>query len=164
MTIHPIGADSVALYLTPTDLKEYGFTPEDLSPEQALELTRSACGEAGIDLAGSIEIEAYPGGCGILVFAQIKPQPYIWFSFECLDSLLAAARVLPDAPAETRLFWCAERWWLSLPGSAGHCANILSEFGQSCRQFPHMDARIAEYGAAIFLSHALDQILSYFPV
>ena len=29
MTIQPIGAASVALYLTPADLASYGFTPAD---------------------------------------------------------------------------------------------------------------------------------------
>ena len=29
MTIQPIGAASVALYLTPDDLREHGLTPEE---------------------------------------------------------------------------------------------------------------------------------------
>ena len=63
MTIQPIGNASVALYITPADLKEHGLTPAGLTLERALELTRDAFHEAGITLDGSIEIEAYPNAC-----------------------------------------------------------------------------------------------------
>ena len=72
MTIQPIGNASVALYITPADLKEHGLTPAGLTLERALELTRDAFHEAGITLDGSIEIEAYPNACGVLVFARVQ--------------------------------------------------------------------------------------------
>ena len=55
MTIQPIGSASVALYITPADLKEHGLTPAGLTLEQALELTRSAFRQAGMDLASLAE-------------------------------------------------------------------------------------------------------------
>lgn len=61
MTIQPIGSASVALYITPADLKEHGLTPAGLTLERALAITQTAFHEAGITLEGSIEIEAYPG-------------------------------------------------------------------------------------------------------
>lgn len=64
MTIQPIGSTSVALYITPADLKERGLTPSGLTLERALELTQDAFAQAGITLDGSIEIEAYPDACG----------------------------------------------------------------------------------------------------
>ena len=42
MTIQSIGSASVALYITPADLKEHGLTPAELTLERALELTRDA--------------------------------------------------------------------------------------------------------------------------
>ena len=60
MTIQPIGSASVALYITPADLKEHGLTPAGLTLERALAITQTAFHEAGITLEGSIEIEAYP--------------------------------------------------------------------------------------------------------
>ena len=47
MTIQSIGSASVALYITPADLKQYGLTPAELTLERALELTRTAFQEAG---------------------------------------------------------------------------------------------------------------------
>ena len=37
MTIQPIGATSMALYITPNDLKEHGLTPDQLTLERALD-------------------------------------------------------------------------------------------------------------------------------
>lgn len=88
MTIQPIGAASVALYLTPADLSEYGFTPSGLTLEQALILTRRACDRAGIVLDGSVEIEAYPECCGVLVFAHVRPVGPCWFTFDDLEDVL----------------------------------------------------------------------------
>ena len=40
MTIQPIGSASVALYITPADLKEHGLTPAGLTLERALAITQ----------------------------------------------------------------------------------------------------------------------------
>ena len=95
MTIQPISDASVALYITPADLKEHGLTPTALTLEGTLSLAQDAFRQAGIDLAGPVEIEAYPGACGVLVFARVRPRSRAWFSFGGLESLAAAARALP---------------------------------------------------------------------
>lgn len=164
MTIQPIGTASVALYITPADLREHGLTPAGLTLERALELTQCAFDEAGITLDGSIEIEAYPDACGVLVFAHVKPPERIWFSFEGLEPLLEAARFLPTPQPDAALIWWEDRWWVSLPGSAHCCANFLSEFGQSETARPHLEASLAEHGSAVLDSNALADLCRYFPV
>ena len=101
MTIQPISDASVALYITPADLKEHGLTPAALTLEGALSLARDAFREAGIELAGPVEIEAYPGTCGVLVFARVRPRSRVWFSFGGLESLAAAARLSEFGRAES---------------------------------------------------------------
>lgn len=164
MNIHPIGTASIALFLSPADLEEHGLTPETLSTQRALELTRRACRQAGLALEGDVEIEAYPGGCGILVFAHASPPRRCWFSFDSLPALLSAARALPHPPEEAALFWWEDAWWLSLPGEQVHAVNILSEFGTPCRARPFFDARVEEYGMSVFPSRALHHLLACFPV
>lgn len=164
MTIQPIGSTSVALYITPADLKERGLTPSGLTLERALELTRDAFAQAGITLAGSIEIEAYPDACGVLVFARISVPERIWFSFDGLEPLLTAARSLPDPLPDAALFWWEGRYWLSLPAGEGQAANRLSEFGRPETSHPHQEARLAEYGSVIADRGALAALLAFFPV
>jgi len=97
MTIQPIGSASVALYITPADLKEHGLTPAGLTLERALAITQTAFHEAGITLEGSIEIEAYPDACGVLVFAHVRAPERAWFSFDELEPVVDAYRKLATA-------------------------------------------------------------------
>ncbi len=53
MTIQQIGGSSVALYITPDDLKTYGLSAGEFSLERALELTETAFDRAGISLSGT---------------------------------------------------------------------------------------------------------------
>ena len=164
MTIQPIGSASVALYITPADLKEHGLTPAGLTLERALELTRTAFRQAGMDLEGSIEIEAYTESCGVLVFAHVRPPEQRWFSFACLEDLAAAARVLDQPRPDAALLWWEGRWWLSLPAGAEQTAVRLSEFGRSEAGRPHLEASLAEHGRMVFPADALAGVLTYFPV
>ena len=164
MTIQPIGSASVALYITPTDLKERGLTPAGLTLERALELTRDAFAQAGITLDGAIEIEAYPDESGVLVFARVSAPERLWFSFDELESLLAAARSLPVPRPDAALLWWEGRYWLSLPAEAEQAANRLSDFGRAEMPLPHQQARLAEYGRMILDCNALGVLLCFFPV
>lgn len=163
MTIQPIGNASVALYITPADLRERGLTPAGLTLEEALELTQSAFAEAGLTLEGSVEIEAYPDACGVLIFARIQPPRRLWFSFDVLEDLLAGAQILPEAPEDTALLWWEGRWWLSLPADAQRHANLLSEFGRCEQSRPHLEASLAEHGTPVLSHAAVATLLNHFP-
>lgn len=163
MTIQPIGTASVALYITPADLREHGLTPAGLTLERALELTQTAFEEAGITLDGSIEIEAYPDACGVLVFARVKPPRCLWFSFESLEPMLSGVQTLQEAPEDSALVWWEGRWWLSLPGDAERHANLLCEFGRAEAGHAHLDASLAEHGTLVLPRAAISTLLRYFP-
>lgn len=164
MTIQPIGSASVALYLTPADLKEHGLTPAGLTLERALSLTQSAFREAGIALEGAIEIEAYPDACGVLVFARVRPPERAWFSFGSLEEAAEAARTLPPPLPDAALLWWGDRWWLSLEAGEAGAAARLSEFGRSEEGRPHLEASLAEHGRPVWRRDALNALLTYFPV
>ena len=152
MTIQPIGSASVALYITPADLKEHGLTPAGLTLERALAITQTAFHEAGITLEGSIEIEAYPDACGVLVFAHVRAPER------------AAARDLPAPRPDAALLWWEDRWWLSLGAGEEQAIARLSEFGRCETARPHLEARLAEHGRPVWDQDALTALLSYFPV
>ena len=153
MTIQPIGSASVALYITPADLKEHGLTPAGLTLERALAITQTAFHEAGITLEGSIEIEAYPDACGVLVFAHVRAPERAWFSFDGLEPVVAAARDLPAPRPDAALLWGEEQ-----------AIARLSEFGRCETARPHLEARLAEHGRPVWDQDALTALLSYFPV
>lgn len=68
MTILPIGDHAAALTLSAADLR--GAVPEALSPTEALRLTRQALSDAGMDLPGPLELDAYPDGGELLLLIR----------------------------------------------------------------------------------------------
>ena len=147
MTIQPIGSAGVALYLTPAGL----------TLERAADLARSAFRQSGMEPEGPLEIEAYPGACGVLVFARVHMQPRAWFSFGSLDAAAAAARTLPAPPPDAALLWWDGRWWLSLGGEEEGAAARLAEFGRA-EEPPVGRSR------PVWERDALAQVLTYYPV
>ena len=164
MTIEPIGAASVALYLTPADLSRRGLpaVPGSLTLEQALELTREACGQAGIPLEGAVEIEAYPECCGVLVFAHVRPEGPSWFVFDGLEPLLRAALALHSTPVDAALWWWEGKYWLSLPPGAEGAEAVCREFASPRQGGALLAHRLEEEGQAIFPHHALAQLCRHF--
>lgn len=162
MTIQPIGSASVALYLTPADLRAHGATPEDLTRDLALHLTRRALLQAGLPAEGPMEIEAYPDACGVLLFAHLREPGPIWFVFRNLEDLLAAARCLDPAPPGAALALYEDAYWLSVPEEDGQTVCALSEFAVPANP-PWLDARLAEYGAVLIPGGALAVLLRWFP-
>lgn len=163
MTIQPIGAHSVALYLTPADLRRHGAAPDTLTEKLTLELTRQACADAGIDMGDPVELESYPDACGVLVFARFRPPRRVWFAFSALEVLLAAARSLGARCPAGDLAWCEGTYYLALPADAEQAACSLSEFGQNAGAAPLLEARLAEYGRTLLTGNAPAALLQYFP-
>jgi len=162
MTIQPIGPASVALYFTPADLSRHGLTPASLTLEQALTLTREACGRSGIVLDGPVEIEAYPEYCGVLVFAHTRPAGACWFTFDDIEPVLQAAIALRHTGVDAALWWWEGRYWLSLPPEAEGAAAVCAEFGSPHPADPLLPARLEEAGNVIFPHNALSALCRHF--
>ena len=162
MTIQPIGTAGVAVYLTGADLSEYGFTPASLTLKQALLLTRRVCRGAGIDLAGPVEIEAYPECCGVLVFAHVRPGGEQWFTFDDIEPVIQAAIALRYIDPDAALWWHQGRYWLALPQGEERGAAVCAEFGAAQPFDPLRRARLEEAGQGIFAHNALTALCRHF--
>ena len=155
MTIQPISAASVALYLTPADLRELDVDPEALTAERTLELAREAFRRAGLPLEQPVEIETYPDQSGVLVFIHMNPvQPAAW-CFEDWEDLLAAAAALGEDCPDAALYWWEGGCWLVMPGQDACLAARLSEFGSQELEDPYRIPRLAEYGELLIPQNAL---------
>ena len=162
MTIQPISAASVALYLTPADLRELDVDPETLTAERTLELARDAFRQAGLPLEQPVEIETYPDKNGVLVFIHISPvQPAAWY-FEDLEDLLSAAAVLGGDCPDSALYGWEDGCWLVLPGQDAGLAARLSEFGSQELEDRYIIPRLAEYGKCLIPENALAVLRRHF--
>lgn len=162
MTIQPIGAESVALYITSADLLRRGLTPESLTAEETLELTRDAFAQSGLPADGPIEVEVYPDQWGVLVFAHLHSPQRLWLSFPDFETLLAALHACPLPAEGPALSWWEGRWWLSLPAAARDLHAALSEYGDTESPCPQTEARLAEYGQSVAAGEALTALPGYF--
>ena len=156
MTIEPIGKASVVLYLTPADLSHRGLSPGTLTPDQALSLAKEAFHQTGMTLDGTVEIEAYPECCGVLVFAHVRPTGPVWFSFDSLEALMEAALELHSTSVDATLWWREGRYWLALPPEAEGAVEVCRDYAQLRQLGPE------EGGQLLFPHHALWHLCRHF--
>jgi len=162
MTIQTISAVSVALYLTPGDLQAHGLQAQDLTEELTLTLTRDAFQQAGIALTGPVEVETYPGQCGVLIFVYISPPRQTVWEFENSEALLLAVSALQDRTPDSALYYWASSFWLVLPGQEPDVSARLSEFAGEQSDDPYLLPRLNEYGTLILPTNAIAILQQHF--
>ncbi len=161
MTIQQINDSSAALYITPADLKSRGISSHsDLTLEGALSLATDAFRDAGITLTGSIEIEAFPDACGVLIFAHIRPPREAWLTFSDLETLLTALSALIHPCQGGSLYWWEGEYWFCTDDR--QAALQLSEFGRQQAMPPQREAQLSEHGTPILRRNAPAVLARYF--
>ncbi|MFQ8760044.1 MAG: hypothetical protein ACLSAF_12105 [Intestinimonas sp.] len=163
MTIQPIGAASRGVSTSPR--RPAGARPHPRGSHRGAgpSVSPEAFSQAGISVEGTLEIEAYPELCGVLVFARFQPPRRLWFTFRSLEEVLAAARALGNPAPEGDLVWCDGVYWLSLPADAERAACLLSEFTGPADSSPFLSSRLGEHGSTLLTGEALAVLLHYFP-
>ena len=122
MTVQSIGPCAAVLSLTPAELTLRGCSTDALTREQALALLA----ESGVVLPGRVEIDTFPGRREVLVFARWASDT-VWFAFDTLEGLMAAALALRLAVPQAQLWWHGGRYWLALPpGEAEVCRALAA--------------------------------------
>ena len=150
MTVQSIGPCAAVLSLTPTELTLRGWSPVALTRKQALALLW----EAGVALPGRVEIDTFPGRREVLVFARWASDT-VWFAFDTLEGLMAAALALRSISPQAQLWWHKGRYWLGLPpGEAEVCRAMAA--GEEARPGP------MEKGRLIFPQDAVGELLRQF--
>ena len=162
MTIQQINPASIAVYLSPEDLETHGYQADELTVQQALHLMRTACRKLGFVPAGIVEIEAFPGACGVLVFARLHAQPPALFRFPDLETLLSAIPSLPTPYPSAALTYWDHAYYLSFPTQNPSYHSILSEFGKPLQATDTLIAYLNEHGQCIAKQEALEQLQTAF--
>ena len=165
MTIQQINPASIAVYLSPEDLADHGCLADDLTIQQAFQITRIACGKLGFSPSGILEIEAFPDACGVLVFAKLHERHRMLFRFSSLESILSALAVLPRPfPEDASLTYWNHAYFLSLISSSPSYYNMLSEFAQPVSQEDYYADHLNEHGTCILRTDALNRLSGVFPI
>jgi hypothetical protein len=142
------------MFIGSGELEKEGLDIQSLDIETAARFAREAFSKAGISVSPGMEIEAFAGDCGILVFAQLVRSLPVFFRFGDFENLLAA--VDAAAPGITgRLYLMDGAWWLCVTGGWEHSA-VFSEFGERVPRDAAFSAVLRERGACVFEEQALD--------
>ncbi|NLA88032.1 MAG: adaptor protein MecA [Clostridiales bacterium] len=161
MTIQPINEFDVALFIGRKDLEKRGLSPEVLSIREAKKMAREAFVEAGIEVEGGMEIEAFTAESGVLVFARrIPPQPAI-FVFSDFETLIDAVEALGE-PGETASITYLDGWWYISITAASHRSHLLSEFGDRLECAPSFSEHLREYGQTVLHEGRTGMLRAYF--
>ena len=143
MTIQPIGASTLVLYLTISDLQERGLHPDALTQAHTLDLAREGLALIRRTASDPLELESYPDKNGLLLFIHIaQPAQTVW-RFLDSDAFLDAALSIPDI-ITADLYWWKGAFWLV---SADDSDLSLSEFADLIDGDPLLSARLVEYAA-----------------
>ena len=143
MTIQPIGASTLVLYLTISDLQERGLHPDALTQAHTLDLAREGLALICRTESDPLELESYPDKNGLLLFIHVAPPAQSVWRFLDSDAFLDAALSMPDI-ITADLYWWKDAFWLV---SADDSDLFLSEFANLIDGDPLLSARLVEYAA-----------------
>lgn len=145
MTIQPIGASTLVLYLTISDLQERGLHPDALTQAHTLDLAREGLALIRRTASDPLELESYPDKNGLLLFIHIAPPTQFVWRFMDSDAFLDAALSMPDI-ITADLYWWNESFWLI---STDDSDLSLSEFADLIESDPLLSARLTEYATPL---------------
>ncbi|MGI5971735.1 MAG: adaptor protein MecA [Oscillospiraceae bacterium] len=162
MTVMPLGAKGIAIFLDPDELRSAGVEADELSVERARPIVVTAMRESGLDPDGSLEIESFCNGEGVLLFARIVPTRPVFIVFGGLEDLLGAVKSLVEPPGGSELTYLDGRYWLTLTGEARSLVPLLSEFGEESNCEPEYVHFLREHGQVIIERDAISNLRAYF--
>ncbi len=166
MTIHSTGQYSVAVYLQREELAEDGGAVPEPDSEWTRKLALSVMDELGIHSKGKLEIEAFAGQGGLMLFAALHPEDQwetAFFTFDSLEAVITLAQALKKSPpAKTKLTYIENRYVLTLcspPDESVRQCLIASDFGNRLYRLPLYDRFLCEHGKTVLADHAVQQLL-----
>jgi negative regulator of genetic competence, sporulation and motility len=161
MTIQPINEFDVALFIGRKDLEQRGLSPEILNMKDAKKLAHEAFNDAGIEVDGSLEIEAFAAESGVLVFARrLSPVPAV-FVFPDFETLLEAVEALGD-PGETASITYLDGWWYASIAANNRSAQLLGEYGERLECGAAFAAHLKEHGDTVLNEKRTGLLRAYF--
>ncbi len=155
MTVHNVGSRNVALYIEENEMEAMGLSEQSLSRDRARALAMSAFDRLGLKVDGEMEIEAFTGSGGVMVFAAVYPRQNLeplFFSFPGLEPLLDALRVAPELPSDASVFRLEEDYILFLrlaPCDFMRLALVFSEYARRLFRPAEYALFLAEHGRLI---------------
>lgn len=104
MTVERIGDKRIALYISGDELDS--LIPDDgqFNLQTAQELAEKAFSHWGEGISGSLELEAFAGSGGVLLFARLIDNEVFAYTYDSFEHILQASRLLHGSPPQAELY------------------------------------------------------------
>lgn len=160
MSTKSIHSHAVALYYTQAELQELGLDLP-VTAQTARRLVSNALCISGREPWSEMEVDLFSYEDALLLLARPSPETAHCFLFSDFETLLTAARCLPETTPST-LLWADGNFFLFLGVCSMQGIGALYEFGQPVCCTPEQAAHLAEHGNILIGSRAIFTLGRYF--
>jgi len=164
MVVHTTGPYSIAVHLPPEEIEKKGKI--EIDDEWARRLALGVMDEFGIGAQGKVEIEAFAGRGGLMIFAALCPESRwetLFFCFDRLEDVLELSeRLRPRIPPKSTLTYIDGEYILSLtapPEEIIRLGLLAGEFGRRLFRPGSFARFLAEHGREVIARTALRDLL-----
>jgi len=165
MTIQSTGPNSLVVLLPPWELAKEAAAPEPAGDAWARHLALHVMEEYGIGTDGVVEIEAFTGQGGLMIFVALRPEAQyetLYYQFDNLEDILQLSRrLLICPPRKSSLTYIEKKYVLSLsapPREAVRLGYVAGEFGRRLYRPAGYGRYLAEHGKAVVQEDAVEKL------
>ena len=168
MNVHCTGPYSLIVLLAPGELAR-GQTPRAVDDAWTRKLALRAMTEYGIGTDGVVEIEAFTGQGGLMIFAALHPEHQydtLFYQFDSLEDLLQlSGRLRRQPPRKSALTYIDGQYVLSLsalPREAVRLSYVAGEFGRRLYRPAGFSRYLSEHGKVLSRETAVQDLASIY--
>ena len=164
MQVHTTDRHHVAFFLSHEELSTYGLDESQVDGVWTRQITLRLLRDIGVSVDGVLEIEAFPGQSGLMVFASLSPESALetaYYLFDSFDHVTACCALLRAPPRQSLLAIHKGQYLLAVSDIAAISARIghvASEFGRPL-YLPHAFVRfLREQKAVVIPEQAVQRL------
>jgi hypothetical protein len=165
LTVHKTGRYSVAVYVKPDELAREGQEPNAVDNEWTRRLAAGALDSRGLSAGGRMEIEAFTGRGGLIVFAALYPECQWEMLFYALDgieeAIALAAQLHSLSPPSSSLHYIEGAYVLSLSAPPEQLVRLGYRAGEFARRLHRPVGYVRflrEHGKTVLCGTAVDEL------
>lgn len=162
MDIQHLKGAAFAVYVSGDELREEHIDPADVTVDDTERILASAFSRLGRQREEQVFLELFPGRDDLLLFVRPARTAPLFFTFDGLEALVAAADSW-HGDAASSLWYIDGRYILAVwPWDAPDDCHALLEFGESLDKPPEYEPFLSEHGRILASPDALGSLRKAF--
>jgi hypothetical protein len=156
MEIQSVCSGTIAIYIESSELAQYAPDPEQVNARDAEGILSAALSAIGRSYSGAANLELYPGRGCLMLFARLCSDTPVYYIFDSLESLIAAAQACPPGIVSSAVYMDGTYFLTVYPWYNEKPPAVLAEFGTPFKAPAAYACHLAEHGTTIATPNAID--------